>query len=433
MDAHTRQPDNEAKAPCSRDSQRVAATAEQFPAVGTAVLCRMAHSSHNKGEEAVLGVILRVLRPLCARIRVLDSDPELVHERHVVDAERGLRAVWKALRSADVAVWAGGHMVQDISSQWSILGRLWKPLLIKRLRRRFFIYAVDVGPLRTRLGRALSRRFFARSMTADDLLIVRNQDSVDLLIELGVPAERIQLACDPAFSWTEIDGDAARQAMADAGVNPVGPLIGLSPRATFHMKSSFLPATLRLRLFRNRGAIQERTRAFQASLARTIDRLVEAFDAQVILVPMDTAPNPRDDLLCEGIAERVEHRDRVFVIGDQLDVAGTFGLMAEMDLVVSGRFHGCVFAVVGGTPIVPIDTGQHKIPRLMRMMGYARPLLSVDDIAADPSGDRLFQEVEAIWSRRDEEQERIQERLAYFRQKWQQTSELVRLTLRGIT
>lgn len=401
----------------------------------SAVLFRMADASHNKGEEAVLAVILDVLRPLCNRIVVLDSDPELVRERHGVEAmngsERRLLAVWRAIRRADLAAWAGGHMAQDLSSQWSILGRLWKPILAKRLRRRLLIYAVDIGPLQTGFGRWVSRRFFTRQLSSDDLLIVRNRESADLLLELGVAAGRIRVCPDPALAWTRVDRDAARRALADAGVKPGGPLLAFSPRATFHMKSGFLPASLRLRLFRNVGGVQEKTRAFQASLARTIDQVIESLDAQVVLVPMDTAPNPRDDLLCAGVAERVTHRDRVFVVGEALDVAATYGLMAEMDLVVSGRFHGSIFALVGSTPVVPIDTGQHKTPRLMRMMGYPRPLLSVQDVAADASGERLFGEVQAIWERRDEESGRIRERLAALREQWQATTDFVRDALRS--
>lgn len=390
----------------------------------------MSDASLNKGEEAVMTVILDVLRPLFRRITCLDSDPELVRQRHGIEAVRGAEqrfmAVWRLIRKSDWAVWPGGHMAQDISSQWSILGRLWKPMLAKRLRRRLLIYAVDIGPLQTRLGRIISRRFFARQMDADDLLIVRNSESADLLLALGVPHERILRSPDPGFSFAAADHDAARQALADAGVKPGTPLIAFSPRATFHMSSGFLPASLRLRLFRNMGAVQEKTHAFQRSMARTIDQVIEAHGAQVVLVPMDTAPNPRDDLLCQGIAQHVKHADRVFVVGDQLDLAATYGLMAAMDLVVSGRFHGSVFSFVGGTPVVPIDTGQHKTPRLMRMMDYPRSLLSVHDIAADSTGERLTQEVHAIWERRDEERERIAEKVTACRQQWHDMARYVR-------
>jgi polysaccharide pyruvyl transferase WcaK-like protein len=390
----------------------------------------MADASHNKGEEAVLSVILDVLRPLCRRITVLDSDPALVRERHGVEALSGSQsrfpAVHRAIKEADLAVWAGGHMAQDISSQWSIFGRLWKPILAKWMRRRALIYAVDVGPLRTRLGRAVSRHFFARQLGADDLLIVRNEESSQLLRELGVDPARIHQTADPALSWTAIDREAARRAMTEAGVPPGRPTLAFCPRATFYMHSGFLPASVRLRLFRNVGQAQQKTRAYQVSMARTIDRVIEWLDAQVVLVPMDTAPNPRDDRLCAGVAEHVQHRDRVCVLGERLGLAATYGLMAEADLAVSGRFHGAVFALVGSTPVVPLETGQHKTERLMRRMGYPRPLLGVSDLADDPTGERLFAEVQAIWERRDEERDRIRERVAVCRAQWEATAAFVR-------
>jgi len=399
----------------------------------TAVLFRMADASLNKGEEAVMTVILDVLRPLCDRIVVCDDDPDLVRERHGVDAERAsqrrLLAMWRTVGKTDLAVWAGGHMAQDISSQWSILGRLWLPFLAKWRGRRLLIYAVDVGPLRTRFGRWLSRRFFAQKLTPDDLLIVRNPESFDLLVELGVAPDRIQMAPDPALSCTLSDRDGARAAMDAAGIDRDRPIIAIAPRATFHMRSSFLPASVRLRLLRGKGKVEAETRAFQQSLARTADRLVAELGAQVVLVPMDTGPNPRDDLLCEGIRERAERKDDLFVLGHKLDLAATFGLMAEMDMVISGRFHGCVFAAVGGTPVVPMDTGQHKVPRLMNMLGYPRDLLRIQAIAADATGGTLFDEAKAIWDRREEEAGRIRERVAEFRVQWQATSARVQAAL----
>ena len=91
----------------------------------TAVVIRMAHSSFNKGEEVLLTVILKVLRPLCRRMIVCNTAPNFVRSRHGVEVIRASQfnvvQIACTIGKADLVVWAGGHMVQDVSSRWSIL------------------------------------------------------------------------------------------------------------------------------------------------------------------------------------------------------------------------------------------------------------------------------------------------------------------------
>jgi polysaccharide pyruvyl transferase WcaK-like protein len=398
-----------------------------------AVLFRMGDASQNKGEEAILHFILDVLRPVCRQIVVIDSDPDLVRTRHgvasIANHWKKFPTILRNIARADIVVWAGGHMVQDISSQWSILGRLWQPMIAKSLRRRLLIYAVDIGPLHTRIGWALSRYFFTKKMNSKDLLIVRNPESRDLLRKLNVKPDRIMMTPDPALSNKFGDRESARSILQNEGIDVGKPVIGLIPRDTFHMTSGMLPVSIRRRFLKGRDQTKERSRAFQISLARTIDRIVSEMDAQVVLVPMDTGPNPRDDLLCTNILRRVEHPESVHILGDKLDLSATYGMLAEMDLVISGRFHGCVFSAVNGTPIVPMNTGQHKVPRLMRMLGYDRQLLSINDIADDTSGWVLFGEVREIWGRRGTERKRLKEHIETYQEQWKKTAQKVSVAL----
>ena len=396
----------------------------------------MADSSYNKGEEALLNVILNVLRPLCRQIIVCDTAPGLTRARHGVESVKAsqwrLITILRTLATADIVVWAGGHMAQDISSQWSILGRLWLPILAKLLGRRVLIYAVDIGPLRTKFGRWLSRQFFVRQLEPADLLIVRNRESLNLLTKLGLPPERAQRVPDAALACHLADADAAAAIVAPAGAGR--PIIAIAPRAAFYMKSGLIPATVRLRLFGPGRDVRRKTDALEASLARTIDLLADDMNAFIVLVPMDTGPNPRDDVLCANIAARVQHRDCLALPGTthtELDTATTLSLMGAAELVVSGRFHGCVFALNRGTPVVPVDTGQDKITRLMSMFGYARPILTLHDLANDPSGQRLYGEIQALWRQRAREQARIQKLVTGFRREWDDTADLVRQALTG--
>lgn len=392
------------------------------PELKHVVLLRMANASPNIGEEAVLTVILSVLRPLCHKITVLDSHPQLVEFRHSVESLEprlgSLAQVTSVLARADLVVWAGGHMVQDISSQWSVLGQLWSPILAKLLRCPILVFAVDIGPLRTHFGRLVSRFHFCHQLRPTDVVVVRNEESRALLTQLGMTAESVLLAPDPALMLSPSEDLSQRAALPVHWRNSEGLRIAIAPRSTFYMQSGLLPASLRLRVLPYGGRTRDQADRFERSLAATTDCIMEELDAQVLLVPMDTGVNPRDDLLCARIRSHVKKQHSISVLDYGGDLDRLIAALQEATLVVSGRFHGCVLGIVAGTGVLPIETGQEKVTRLMRSLGYEGPIPSIHEIAADPEGKRLSELIRTAVLAREQHRHGFAARLAELRNQW---------------
>src|SRR4030095_16569360 len=63
--------------------------------------------------------------------------------------------------------------------------------------KTLMLYAVGVGPILTEAGRAFTRAV----CDAASVLTVRDDESRQELVDLGVPAERIEVTADPAFAF----------------------------------------------------------------------------------------------------------------------------------------------------------------------------------------------------------------------------------------
>lgn len=72
------------------------------------------------------------------------------------------------------------------------------------------------------------------------------------------------------------------------------------------------------------------------------------------------------------------------------------GILAHAALVVSGRFHCCIFAALAGTPLVPFRSNTDKIEGLMELLGYSLPVA----VFEDSSSQSLLEGVELVWRKR---------------------------------
>ncbi|MBI3962005.1 MAG: polysaccharide pyruvyl transferase CsaB [Deinococcus sp.] len=146
----------------------------------------------NLGDEAVLGVVAGALRQRGHRLRVLTADQRHTRELHALEGvpRKSLGAVWKALGWADVLLYPGGSLLQDVTSRASLLYYLGL-LPLARLRQvAVVLHGQGVGPL-SPTGQWLTGLGLRGSAVS-----VRDQASQALLRRLGIRAE---LAADAAL------------------------------------------------------------------------------------------------------------------------------------------------------------------------------------------------------------------------------------------
>ncbi|MBE9029965.1 polysaccharide pyruvyl transferase CsaB [filamentous cyanobacterium LEGE 11480] len=174
-----------------------------------AVLCGY-YGMGNGGDEALLATLLQMLPPTVEPI-VLSKTPTLTARRYQVEAvdRWNLLAIMGAFRRADVFIWGGGSLVQDVSSQISPLYYLGLMQLAQLMGLQTIAWAQGIGPLHSQLNRRLTRGVLRKCIAVS----VRDQGSADLLTGWGITHT---LAPDPV--WAMETNSAVRSVQPDLAV-----------------------------------------------------------------------------------------------------------------------------------------------------------------------------------------------------------------------
>jgi len=177
----------------------------------------------NSGDEAVLHAILQSLREQAdaagIRIRpvVLSIDPSATERMHGVRAVHRMKLgdMFRALKESDGLVSGGGSLLQDLTGIRTIPYYLGVIKLAQWLGKPTFIYAQGMGPIRNRMYYPMIRGVFRRCA----YISMRDEESVQLLRDIGLRDMRIDVAADPVMGLRlpAAEGAAEGKGPGDAG------------------------------------------------------------------------------------------------------------------------------------------------------------------------------------------------------------------------
>ena len=280
----------------------------------------------NAGDEALLSAIKSSLRRLQpgVEITVLSGNPHKTAQLH------GLQAVYymnplqliKELGQADLLISGGGSIFQDITSARSLPYYISVVALAKLLRKPVIFYAQGVGPINRSLSKWLMRKIANRV----ELITLRDEDSRQLLLRLGVNQPEIRVTADPVFSLQPQEEDfAAIEPIISSLQNSNRPIIGVSVRQW------------------------EPLQGYQQQLARTLDELY-ARGYQILFIPM---AYPEDINESSRVAKLMNTPFRI--VEQNLSSQQHLALISRLYLMVGMRLHALIFAASQGVPFAGIS------------------------------------------------------------------------------
>jgi polysaccharide pyruvyl transferase WcaK-like protein len=342
---------------------------------GPGVVIVGAFGMTNLGDDAILAAMLAELREalLGARFAVVTLDRAGVPVADdVVPVAFEDRAIRDALDGADLLIVGGGGLLFDFrirATYEDFFGDRatnfyphYRAALVAHGRGiPVQLYAVGVGPLVGAVARGLTR-------TVCDLasaITVRDALSRVELRGLGVPDEKIEVTADPAVRL--VSAAVAKRAAV--------PRVGFVIRNWFPVTA---PGTVQL----PHGA---------AYLARYLDRFAAAADHVVARWggrPVFFAvQNEVDDdrQFAARVIERMAHRGEAEIVESAAEHGALQGLLGGLDLVVSTRLHGLIFAANAGVPGIGINLNT-KVRALLCDLGLGELAVSPWDgrVAALP-------------------------------------------------
>jgi len=234
-----------------------------------------------------------------------------------------------AYRMADLVVWAGGDYVSDVYGARYLL-RLLELRLAKLMGKTVVLYAMTIGPFRDegaaqRAGRALK---------IADLILARDQGTVDLLARAGVTAN-VRRTADCVLALRASLTPRAEAAIARLGLDRRA--VGFAPIDRMYL-----------------GLSEAEYRDYEEGLAKLMRAMLDA-GRQTILIAATT-----EDLAC------CREIDRRFGLGVgildalELEPGEIKAILGGLALIVSSRMHPIIIGTGAGTPVL----GVNRLPKM---------------------------------------------------------------------
>ncbi len=301
-----------------------------------AVICG-AYGRGNAGDEAILMTMIRQLRqedpllPIC----VLSRDPRGTAAMTGVSSEYlfHMGAVAKWLKKSSLYISGGGSLIQNATSNRSLLYYLLSIRQAAKHGCRVMMYGCGIGPVSGEKYQRLVQRGLQKNV---DLIALRDPESRETLEKFGVNAPRIQVTADPAMLMQGDEGGAQRYLERN----------GLDPDGKYCMF-----------VLRPWEDAQQRMDALSAAAEHVWN--------QYGLTPVFFSFEPnRDQEFNAQVAQRTQAP--CVMLPPISDGAVICGLLAKMELVVSMRLHALIFSCSQQTRIVGISYD----PKVSGFMNY---------------------------------------------------------------
>lgn len=283
----------------------------------------------NLGDEAILqSIVSQLRRDLPVEITVFSRDAEDTKRRHGVERAVPVRKLSRAevvpeIERLDILLVGGGGILFDAEARIYLR----EALIAKEKGIPVMLYAVGAGPLVDPAVQSVVRE----ALEQVDVVTVRERSAQHVLEEAGVHRD-IVVTADPALLLKP--EPLPRGMMKHEGLEGRRRLIGMSVREPGVAAPDIDPVE------------------YHALLANAADFMVDRFDADVVLVPMEHSV--LDMQHSHAVISKMLRAQRASVLKGQYTPGQLLSLMSKFRFAVGMRLHFLIFAALRGVPFVAL-------------------------------------------------------------------------------
>jgi len=189
------------------------------------------------------------------------------------------------------------------------------------------------------------------------LILLREDTSVELLASMGV-TKNVQRAIDSGFLLTSA---------TDVDI-----------RKNYHIPARKMLVGVTVRSWLS-GQAQV---TYEESVARSLDMLVETYDAHVIFIPQVTATKGDDDRITNNrVHDLMNHTGSTTLVDDEPDHHHIKAIYDKLDILLGTRFHSVIFSLTSFVPVVAIEY-EHKTSGIMRDLDLSEWVIGIQEVTA---------------------------------------------------
>jgi len=305
--------------------------------VSTKVFLSGYYGFANAGDEAILAVLLGHLRARIPGVEftVVSGRPEQTALAHGVEAVlwSDPLAIADAVRRSDLVLTGGGGLFHDYTGfipdalltegNWGLGYHVTPAVLAALYEKPFMLYSVGVGPLFSQHG----KRYTKAACEAAVCVTVRDAESREILLSLGVAPEKVIVAADPAF--------ALEPTRPPAPLPEAAPRVGVAVR---HWAFGVHPVF------------------WEGEVAAALDRFLERHGGSVVFLPFQDFPGEaeNDVNVAARVRSRMKRQNQATLYATPCAPAELAAVVGSCDLVVGMRLHAIIFSILGAVPFVAL-------------------------------------------------------------------------------
>lgn len=260
--------------------------------------------------------------------------------------------------------------------------------LILRCKKPVVVCPASIGPFKNRL----LKRWVSSVLSKTDLVIAREETTLDFLKEVGVPEKKIYFAADLAFLFEPVAQSRSEEIVSSLGIiRSDRPLIGVATSSEIYRYC-----------FPEISEAQGKYDEYVKLMAEATDFIIERFDVDVIFIPHFVFPDEfvkNDKIASKDIYSKVRNKERVKLLLDDYRADEVKGVIGLCDMLVSCRMHAAIAGTSSGVPTVALSFGHKFHSVLGKMLGQSKYIVKTDD-AYSTVLENLKQTVADAWVNR---------------------------------
>lgn len=284
----------------------------------------------------------------------------------------------KAIKKCDILLTGGGTILYDESTPFFVPFWFVKIFIAKLFRKPTAFYGIGVGPLNRKFSRFLMNSIGKRM----NFISLRGVESQKWMQKFKVPAEKVYLTADPAVTIYSASDNDINEYLEKENVHldPKKDLVVIVLREWFMRKNRGLEQA------ENGVSVITSYDDYIEQMAEFGKYVVESDNSNIIFMPMGTLPPCDDRIVLNAVYERMcdKHVDvsNVFCLSDITDSRIMTGIMGWAKGVITGRFHGLVYATTQYVPAIGIAYTE-KYYDYYNYIGLSDYVIGMNDLSTE--------------------------------------------------
>lgn len=298
--------------------------------------------------------------------------------RSGIDAVKWIQQMVNAIRKCDILLTGGGTILYDESNRFFVPFWFIKICIAQICRKPTAFYGIGVGPLTRRSSRFLMNTFGKKM----NFISLRGTESQKWMTKFKVPENKIYLTADPAVTISSAQNESIDSYLYKEGIllSSDKELVVVVFREWFLRKNrgveQAIDGTAKITSYKD----------YIKQLAVFCQYIVEKENSSIIFMPMGTLPPCDDRIVMNDVydvlkASRVDMQN-VFRMSDITDSRIMVGIMGRAKAVITGRFHGLVYATTQYVPAIGIAYTE-KYYDYYNYIGLSEYVIGMNDLTGD--------------------------------------------------